>query len=325
MIFKGTDIDAFNKASIGRTKGERRKLYYENKNKNEQVKKRKSSSKKSVNKGCMHVNQEKNRNAQKNQTVWKKVAPNHKKNKYVPKRLILDDIRDFRSSRIISNISNRLATILMKLGRTNAMSNNQMNVLRSTIAFITSETLNKAFEKPLKIVDNIKMFIKVGKLVYKVILRYNETLNVYFVDEKRVKTIKENSHQYKSFLKKMSINKKCKNNDSVSCLLGKKVYIIVDNPIGSIHPIYNEITYPVNCGYLLNMNTLNSKRCDAYILGIEEPLSDFSGIVIAIISRKNSSEEKLVVCPKGVAFTKEQIREQVLFQEKYFDFDIKMN
>ena len=45
---------------------------------------------------------------------------------------------------------------------------------------------------------------------------------------------------------------------------------------------------------------------------------------IAIIHRYNDVEEKWVVSPENCSFTREMIREQVYFQEQYFDTQIQM-
>ena len=63
---------------------------------------------------------------------------------------------------------------------------------------------------------------------------------------------------------------------------------------------------------------------DAYILGINEPIKEFTGKVIAIIHRFDDIEEKLVVAPEGVSFSKDEIMQQVDFQEKFFKIEISM-
>ena len=56
------------------------------------------------------------------------------------------------------------------------------------------------------------------------------------------------------------------------------------------------------------------------ILGIKaKPIID-----IAIVYRKDDIEEKWVVVPDGVTFSKEEIRRQIHFQEQYFDSEIVM-
>ena len=63
---------------------------------------------------------------------------------------------------------------------------------------------------------------------------------------------------------------------------------------------------------------------DAYILGVNEPVEEFVGRIIAIIHRFDDVEEKWVVVPEDVSFTKEEIMQQVEFQEKYFKSEIRM-
>lgn len=48
----------------------------------------------------------------------------------------------------------------------------------------------------------------------------------------------------------------------------------------------------------------------------------FIGKIIAIIRRKDDIEENWVVAPENDHFTKEEIMEQVHFQEKFFDSEI---
>ena len=63
---------------------------------------------------------------------------------------------------------------------------------------------------------------------------------------------------------------------------------------------------------------------DAYILGVNEPVKEFTGKVIAIIHRFDDVEEKWVVAPENITFTKEEIEKQVHFQEQYFQSEIRM-
>jgi inorganic pyrophosphatase len=61
---------------------------------------------------------------------------------------------------------------------------------------------------------------------------------------------------------------------------------------------------------------------DANILGVEEPLKEFTGKIIAIIHRDDDIEEKWVVASADLVFSKDQIMKQVHFQEQYFDSKI---
>lgn len=53
---------------------------------------------------------------------------------------------------------------------------------------------------------------------------------------------------------------------------------------------------------------------DAYIIGVDEPVKEFVGRIIAIIHRNNDVEEKWVVAPQNMIFTKEQIWEKFCLQ-----------
>ena len=105
---------------------------------------------------------------------------------------------------------------------------------------------------------------------------------------------------------------------------GKRVRVVVDRPLGSHHPDYPELVYPINYGYIPGIVAGDGEEQDAYILGVDDPILVFEGCIIAVIHRKNDVEDKLVVAPDGVFFSKEEILELTAFQEKYFDIEIEM-
>lgn len=216
---------------------------------------------------------------------------------------ILDDIREYRSSKIISNISNGLATAIIKNTRNRQMTNFQMNLIRSSVAFVTSEVLNKVFEKPLKIIENIEMFIKVGKAVYKLIIWLNEESKRYEVKQESIQKISSISIGYRQFLRQ---NPKIKNaykyQDNLDKMLSKKVKVIVDRPLGSRHPDREDFIYLLNYGYIEGVFAYDGKEQDAYIIGENKPLTKFQGQVISVINRMNDIENKLVVAAVGKNF-----------------------
>lgn len=108
-------------------------------------------------------------------------------------------------------------------------------------------------------------------------------------------------------------------------MIGKSVKVIVDRPIGTHHPKHPDILYPINYGYIPGIMAPDGEEQDAYILGVTEPVKEFEGKVIAIIHRFDDVEEKWVVAPAGAAFTKEEIMEQVDFQEQYFRTEILLD
>ena len=102
-------------------------------------------------------------------------------------------------------------------------------------------------------------------------------------------------------------------------IIGQTVTVTVDRPLGSVHPDYPDLYYPVNYGYIENLMGGDDDWQDAYILGVDEPLESFTGKVIAVAVRQDDNESKLVVAPDGVEFSKEEIARQINFQEKYFN------
>jgi inorganic pyrophosphatase len=61
---------------------------------------------------------------------------------------------------------------------------------------------------------------------------------------------------------------------------------------------------------------------DAYILGVDKPMQEFTGRIIAIICRSDDVEEKWVVAPDEMTFTKDEIMDAVRFQEQYFQSEV---
>ena len=107
-------------------------------------------------------------------------------------------------------------------------------------------------------------------------------------------------------------------------MLGAIVKVIVDRPFGSHHPDYDDIIYRVNYGYVEGIIAPDGEEQDAYILGIDKPISEYMGRVIAIVHRLDDIEDKWIVAPEGVPYTKEEIIEQIEFQERFFKYEIIM-
>ncbi len=99
--------------------------------------------------------------------------------------------------------------------------------------------------------------------------------------------------------------------------LNKTITIKIDRPLGSRHPKHNFI-YPVNYGYVLKTINTDEEELDAYLLGVFDPVEEYSGKVIAIIHRLNDDDDKLVVVPEGTSYSDEAIIALTEFQEQYF-------
>lgn len=104
--------------------------------------------------------------------------------------------------------------------------------------------------------------------------------------------------------------------------LGKTVTVTVDRPLGSSHPDYPDMIYPVNYGYVEGVTAPDGEAQDAYILGINEAVSSFTGVVVGIICRENDVEDKWVVVPESLLGTSVcwecNIKHAVEFQEQYY-------
>lgn len=107
-------------------------------------------------------------------------------------------------------------------------------------------------------------------------------------------------------------------------MLGKIVKVIIDRPLGSHHPKHKDIIYSVNYGYIPGIMASDGEEQDAYVLGIDIPLAEFIGKIIAIIHRKNDHEDKWIVAPNNLFLSQEDIINAVHFQEQYFDIEIEM-
>ncbi|MFA6322806.1 MAG: inorganic diphosphatase [Candidatus Buchananbacteria bacterium] len=99
--------------------------------------------------------------------------------------------------------------------------------------------------------------------------------------------------------------------------LRKKVKVLIDRALGTVHPKYEDMIYPVNYGFVPNtISEIDHEEIDAYVLGPTEPLAEFEGEVIAVIEREGD-EIKLLVSD-GRDFSDDEIRRLTDFQEKFF-------
>lgn len=105
-------------------------------------------------------------------------------------------------------------------------------------------------------------------------------------------------------------------------MIGDIVTVTVDRPLGTYHKEHPDIYYSVNYGYIEGIMAQDGEEQDAYILGVKKPVRKFTGKIIAIVHRNDDVEEKWIVAPENMSFTKKEIKEQINFQEKYFDSEI---
>ena len=110
----------------------------------------------------------------------------------------------------------------------------------------------------------------------------------------------------------------------IQTYLGKTVTVEIDRPIGFHHVTKGiHLDYIVNYGYLPGVSGGDGEEQDVYILGVSEPIEQFTGRIIGAVRRADDNEDKLIAAPEGMTFTKEQIAEEIRFVEQYFDSTIE--
>ncbi len=99
--------------------------------------------------------------------------------------------------------------------------------------------------------------------------------------------------------------------------ISQKVNVIIDRPLGSKHPKHG-FEYTVNYGYIPNTKSADGEELDAYVLGLDTPITEIKGICIAVIRRTDDDDDKLIVTQDGKDFSDAEIEKLTEFQEKWF-------
>lgn len=102
------------------------------------------------------------------------------------------------------------------------------------------------------------------------------------------------------------------------------VHVVIDRPMNTCHLEHKDLFYPVNYGYIEGIIAPDGEEQDVYVLGIDHPVKEFTGKIIAIIHRLNDVEDKWVAVPEDMNMTAKEIMAQVQFQEQYFETEIEM-
>ncbi len=105
-------------------------------------------------------------------------------------------------------------------------------------------------------------------------------------------------------------------------ILGKRVYVKMDRPIGTVHPKHPDLIYPINYGFIPGLLGGDGEEQDVYLLGPTKPLQSACATVIAIIHRLDDVEDKWVATPDGKRYSQEEIRKLVHFQEQYYHSEL---
>lgn len=103
-----------------------------------------------------------------------------------------------------------------------------------------------------------------------------------------------------------------------SHIIGKMVKGTVDIPLGTAHPKYKKMIYPINYGYVDDVFSDDGEEQDVYLFGTDEPIKNFEGKVIAVWHRFNDSEDKWIVSLNEEYISEEKILGDISFQEQFF-------
>ena len=105
-------------------------------------------------------------------------------------------------------------------------------------------------------------------------------------------------------------------------IIGSTVKGTVDRPLGSAHPEYPDMIYPVNYGYAYGIMAGDGEEQDVYVLGVDKPVGTFEGRVIAVYHRFKDAEDKWIVTTDGSDYSDDEILETIRFQEQYFEGEL---
>ena len=105
-------------------------------------------------------------------------------------------------------------------------------------------------------------------------------------------------------------------------IIGKTVKGIIDRPLGSCHPQFPNMVYPINCGYVEGIIAGDGEEQDAYVLGTDKPIDKFEGKVIAVYHRFNDVEDKWIVSLDGSDYSDDEILQLIHFQEQYYEGEL---
>lgn len=95
----------------------------------------------------------------------------------------------------------------------------------------------------------------------------------------------------------------------------------MSRPIGAVDTAYG-YRYPVNFGYATGKRFKLPEHTGAFILGINHPVREFEGRIIAILTNQQTGEKTLVVSPKSKRFIVLEIEETLGFLKEYFEFSL---
>ena len=103
------------------------------------------------------------------------------------------------------------------------------------------------------------------------------------------------------------------------CITMKVVYQLGSSPENNPSMIF-----PVNYGYVEGVCDEEGGRQEVYLLGVDVPVEEYAGVVIAKIHRDNNTKTLWIAAPENIHFNRQQIEEMIHFQEQYYDYEIEI-
>lgn len=101
--------------------------------------------------------------------------------------------------------------------------------------------------------------------------------------------------------------------------LGSTVTIEIDRPVGYVHRKGDKtLVYPINYGYIPGVLGGDGEELDVFLIGVDHPVSAYTGKIIGIVYRADDVEDKLIMAPTEKTYNAEEMAREVYFQEKYY-------
>lgn len=105
-------------------------------------------------------------------------------------------------------------------------------------------------------------------------------------------------------------------------MLGKYARVKVTRPMYSKHPEYG-FEYKLNYGFIEGVTDINGNKQGAYIMGIDHPIKEFDGRIIAIIKRNNMKGVEWIVASKNKKYIVNDICGAIDFAEGYYGYTLE--
>lgn len=101
-------------------------------------------------------------------------------------------------------------------------------------------------------------------------------------------------------------------------IIGTTIHGTIDRPLGSHHPHYPTMVYPINYGYADEYEAEDGEKQDLYYLGCDHPVHHITGQVIAVYRRTDDVEDKWIVSSNNKEYSDVDILQMIHFQEQYY-------